>query len=119
MSKSEKNQRKAQRRRSGRAKQQPYKPSPDPPSPGFYLLGEEAKTRCLDLCNHSLGCFGTRPGTIDTAAEIIDHHLGTALGKFDSVAATQALARTGNDGNLTVIANTHYCISSCDIAFAP
>ena len=52
-----------------------------------------------DFLHHALGGGGRAAAAVHRAAQVIDHHLGTALGQRQRMQASQAAAGAGDDGH--------------------
>ena len=70
-------------------------------------VGDSLAAQGLDLRHHGLGGVAGAAGAVLGAAQVIDHHPGTAFGQFNGVTAAQALARPGNNGYFAVITDRH------------
>ena len=70
-------------------------------------IGNCLAARRLDFRYHLLCRFRAAAGAIHRAAQIIDHHLGTATRQFQGMGAAKSAAGAGNDGDFAVKANGH------------
>ena len=71
-------------------------------------IGNGLTAQSLYLSHHGQSRFTGAPRTVFGSTQIIDNNLGAALGQFDSMAAPETLACTGDNGDFAVITNTHY-----------
>jgi hypothetical protein len=79
-----------------------------PEHKGIIAAVGDSLTACgFNLSDHGLCGFTGAAGTICGSTEIVDHDLGTALGKFNGVTAAEALPCARYDGDFAVIANCH------------
>jgi hypothetical protein len=65
-------------------------------------VGNGFAAKGLDFLDDLLGSFGRAARAVDAAAEVVDHDLGAAAGEFEGVAAAEATACTGHDGDFSV-----------------
>jgi len=70
-------------------------------------MGHRFAAKRLDLGHHIERRLRVCALPRDRAAEVIDHHLGAALGQFNGVASTQATTGTGHQRHFVVISNRH------------
>ena len=66
-----------------------------------------------DLVDDLLRGAGGTTRPVDQAAEVVDHEASTSSGEFERMAAAEAVAGTGDDGDFVVEAEVAHCAIPC------